>query len=161
MCLAILVFLTTVNLRGLRQPGILFMLPTVVFVCFLFGVIAWGVYQSLVSGGHPQPVTPPPHIGASATAASAWLLMRAFASGCTSMTGVEATSNGVQAFAEPVVKSAQRSLTAIIAILMLLLAGIAYLVQVYHIGAIAPGTSSYESVLSQLIGAVAGKGEKR
>jgi amino acid transporter len=158
MCLAILVFLTIVNLRGVRQPGILFMLPTVVFVCFLFGVIAWGVYQSIVSGGHPRAVTPPPHIGASATAASAWLLMRAFASGCTSMTGVEATSNGVQAFAEPVVKSAQRSLAAIIAILMLLLAGIAYLVQVYHIGATAPGTSSYESVLSQLIGAVAGKG---
>jgi amino acid transporter len=158
MCLAILVFLTLVNLRGVREPGILFISPTVLFVCFLFGVIAWGVYQSIVSGGHPRAVTPPPHIGASATAASVWLLMRAFASGCTSMTGVEATSNGVQAFAEPVVKSAQRSLTAIIAILMLLLAGIAYLVQVYHIGATAPGTSSYQSVLSQLIGAVAGKG---
>jgi amino acid transporter len=158
MCLAILVFLTIVNLRGVREPGILFMSPTVLFVCFLFGVIAWGVYQSIVSGGHPQAVTPPPHIGASATAASVWLLMRAFASGCTSMTGVEATSNGVKAFAEPAVKSAQRSLTAIIAILMLLLAGIAYLVRVYHIGATTPGTSSYESVLSQLIGAVAGKG---
>jgi amino acid transporter len=158
MGLAILVFLTLVNLRGVRAPGSLFMAPTVLFVCFLFGVIAWGVYQSLVSGGHPRAVTPPPHLGEIAPAASVWLLMRAFASGCTSMTGVEAVSNGVQAFAEPVVKSAQRSLTAIIAILMLLLAGIAYLVRVNHIGATPPGTSSYESVLSQVIGAVAGKG---
>ena len=74
------------------------------------------------------------------------------------MTGVEAVSNGVKAFREPVVKSAQRALTAIIAILIVLLGGIAYLVRAYHIGATDPGTAGYQSVLSQLTAAVAGQG---
>ena len=59
-------------------------------------------------------------------AASFWLLMRAFASGCTAMTGVEAVSNGVTAFREPAVPHATRTLTAIIALLGVMLAGIAY-----------------------------------
>jgi hypothetical protein len=59
------------------------------------------------------------------------------------MTGVEAVSNGVQAFREPVVKSGQRTLTIIIAILAVLLAGIAWLVRAYHIGATEPDTRGY------------------
>jgi len=74
------------------------------------------------------------------------------------MTGVEAVSNGVRAFREPAVKSAQRTLTAVIVILIVLLAGIAFLVRVYHIGATNPGEAGYQSVLSQLTAAVAGKG---
>jgi hypothetical protein len=74
------------------------------------------------------------------------------------MTGVEAVSNGVQAFREPVVDNARRTLTIIIAILIVLLLGIAWLVQVYHIGATQPGSAQYQSILSQLIGAVAGRG---
>jgi hypothetical protein len=73
------------------------------------------------------------------------------------MTGVEAVSNGVQAFREPRVKSAQTALTIIIAILVLLLAGIAYLCRAYGIGATPPGQSGYQSVLSQLTAAVAGR----
>jgi hypothetical protein len=74
------------------------------------------------------------------------------------MTGVEAVSNGVQAFREPVVGNARRTLTVIVVILMVLLLGIAYLTHAYHIGATEPATSHYQSVLSQLIGAVAGRG---
>jgi len=85
-------------------------------------------------------------------------LLKAFSSGCTAMTGVEAISNGVKAFREPLVKSAQRALTAIIAILIVLLAGIAFLVRAYHIGATDPGAAGYQSVLSQLTAAVAGQG---
>jgi hypothetical protein len=85
-------------------------------------------------------------------------LLKAFSSGCTAMTGVEAISNGVKAFREPLVKSAQRALTAIIAILIVLLAGIAFLVRAYHIGATDPGKAGYQSVLSQLTAAVAGQG---
>ena len=70
-----------------------------------------------------------------------WLLLKAFSSGCTAMTGVEAVSNGVRAFRDPVAKTAQQTLTAIIAILIVLLAGIAYLVRVYHIGTTPPGTA--------------------
>lgn len=73
------------------------------------------------------------------------------------MTGVEAVSNGVQAFREPRVKSAQTALTIIIAILVLFLAGIAYLSRAYGIGATPPGQPGYQSVLSQLTAAVAGR----
>jgi Amino acid permease len=103
-------------------------------------------------------VIPPPRLAKATEGVSAWILLRAFASGCTAMTGVEAVSNGVQAFREPVVTNARRTLTIIIAILIVLLLGIAYLVRAYHIGATEPGTPDYQSVLSQLIGAVAGRG---
>ena len=66
-------------------------------------------------------------------AAGAWLLLRAFASGCTAMTGVEAVTNAVPIFRKPAVPLAQRTLTAIIAILIVLLAGIAYLCRAYGI----------------------------
>jgi hypothetical protein len=87
-----------------------------------------------------------------------WLLLKVFASGCTALTGVEAVSNGVKAFREPAVKNAQRSLTVIIFLLAVLLAGISYLVKVYGIAATDPGQPGYQSVLSMLTAAVFGKG---
>jgi hypothetical protein len=74
------------------------------------------------------------------------------------MTGVEAVSNGVQAFREPVVDSARKTLTLIVAILILLLVGVAFLVQAYHINATEPGTSQYQSILSMMTQAVVGRG---
>jgi hypothetical protein len=100
----------------------------------------------------PAPVT-------DATAAAGWwIVLRAFASGCTAMTGVEAVSNGVTAFREPAVVNAKRTLSAIIGILVVLLAGIAYLAGVYHVGATEPGVAGYQSVLSQLLAAAIGTG---
>jgi len=157
LCLAILVLLTLVNLRGLREVGAVFMIPTYLFIATLLGTIALGVAKTVIAGGHPAPVVSPPQMQAGTTALSAWLLLQAFSSGCTAMTGVEAVSNGVKAFRDPVVKSAQRTLTAIIALLGLMLAGIAYLVRSYRIGATAPGGTGYQSVLSMLVAAVAGK----
>src|SRR5260370_7812935 len=72
------------------------------------------------------------------------------------MTGVEAVSNGVMAFREPTYKCAQKTLTIIIGILMLMLLGIAYLAPAYGVAATAPAQPGYESVLSQLLGAIAG-----
>ena len=158
LCLAILILLTFVNLRGIGEAGRLFMLPTCVFILSLCTIVFWGMLATISSGGHPHPVVPPAHLARATEAVGAWVLLRAFASGCTAMTGVEAVSNGVQAFREPVVPAARRTLTIIIAILMVLLLGIAYLAQAYQIGATEPGTSQYQSVLSQLIGAVAGRG---
>jgi amino acid transporter len=158
LCLVILVVLTLVNLRGLRQVGAIFMLPTYVFIASLLGAIAVGIGKTIASGGHPAPIVSPPPAPAAAAAAGAWLLMQAFANGCTAMTGVEAVSNGVRAFRKPVVPNAQRTLTVIIATLIVMLAGIAYLARVYHITATNPGAAGYESVLSMLLGAVGGKG---
>jgi hypothetical protein len=84
--------------------------------------------------------------------------LQTFSNGCTAMTGVEAVSNGVRAFREPTDKNAQRTLTVIIGFLILLLAGIGYLVRVYRIAATDPGAPGYQSVLSMLIAAVTGRG---
>jgi amino acid transporter len=158
LCLVILVLLTFVNMRGIGEAGTLFMLPTCVFILSLGALVFWGILATLAAGGHPHPVVAPAHLAKATEAVGAWVLLRAFASGCTAMTGVEAVSNGVQAFREPVVPAAHRTLTVIIVILMVLLLGIAYLAHAYHIGATEPGTAQYQSVLSQLIGAVAGRG---
>ena len=87
-----------------------------------------------------------------------WLLAKVFASGCTAMTGVEAVSNGVMAFREPTTVNAKRTLTVIIALLIVLLLGIAFMCKAYGIGATDPEGSGYQSVLSQLTTAVAGRG---
>ncbi|MGA3325837.1 MAG: APC family permease [Terriglobia bacterium] len=158
ICLVILLLITLVNLRGVRETGAVFIIPTYLFIGSLLVTLVLGLVKTLAAGGHPLPVVAPPHLSVPTAAISAWLLLKAFSSGCTAMTGVEAVSNGVQAFREPVVKSAQRALTAIIAILIVLLGGIAYLVRVYHIGATDPGQAGYQSVLSMLVAAVAGQG---
>jgi amino acid transporter len=153
-----LLFITIVNLRGVRATGAVIIVPTYLFVGALFITLGLGLVTSLAAGGDPEPVIPPSPLPPQTAAVSAWLLLKAFSSGCTAMTGVEAVSNGVKAFREPVVKTAQRTLTAIVVILIALLAGIAYLVRVYHIGATPPGQPGYQSVLSQLTAAVTGRG---
>jgi amino acid transporter len=158
LCLVTLALITLVNLRGIRESGVAFLIPTYLFVGTLGTALLIGVFKTLASGGHPQPVTAPPALPAATAAVSLWLLMRAFASGCTAMTGVEAVSNGVSAFAQPAVQRAQRTLTVIVVLLGLLLGGIAYLCRVYGIGATDPDSPSYQSVISQLVGAVAGRG---
>ncbi len=106
-------------------------------------MIVMGTWATVAAHGHPRPVVAPPHAAGAVHIAALWLLLRAFASGCTAMTGVEAVSNGVPAFRKPAVLSAQRALGAIIAILVLLLAGIAYLAHAYGIVATDPGSAGY------------------
>jgi amino acid transporter len=158
LCLLLLAVLAVANLRGVREAGLLFMLPTYLFVATLGITIATGIVKAVLAQGHPVPVRAPPALPPATTAVGYWLLLHAFASGCTAMTGVEAVSNGVPIFREPRVKLARRTLTAIIAILATLLAGIGSLCAVYGIGATRPGTPGYESIISQLVGAVMGRG---
>jgi amino acid transporter len=159
LCLIILVAITIVNLRGVREAGIVFMLPTYLFLGSLLAAIAIGVTKTVLAGGHPLPVAAPPPPGSATIAvAGVWLLMQVFSNGCTAMTGVEAVSNGVKAFREPTMRNAQRTLTVIIGLLIVLLAGIAYLIRAYGIAATDPGLPGYQSVLSMLVAAVAGRG---
>ncbi|HEX3776467.1 MAG TPA: APC family permease [Polyangiaceae bacterium] len=158
LCLLILFLLMAINLRGVRASGFVFMLPTYAFVACLFTVIGIGIFQTLNHGGHPHPVSRVQAQPVAAQAASFWLLCRAFASGCTAMTGVEAVSNGVPIFREPCKTGAKRTLSLVIAILTVLLAGIAVLTRAYGITATAPGTSGYRSLLSELTEAVIGRG---
>ncbi|HTZ99265.1 MAG TPA: APC family permease [Candidatus Aquilonibacter sp.] len=159
LCLAILLVIMLVNLRGVREAGIFFMVPTYLFVGTLLIAIVMGLFKTVMAGGHPSPVVPLPHPSSPTLAvAGAWILLQTFANGCTAMTGVEAVSNGVRAFREPTVKNAQKTLTVIIWLLIVLLAGIAYLVRAYGIAATDPGLPGYQSVLSMLVAAVAGRG---
>ncbi len=159
ICLAILVIITIVNLRGVREAGVFFMVPTYLFLGTLLWAILVGMVKTVLAGGHPIPVVAPPPPGSATIAvASAWLLLQVFSNGCTAMTGVEAVSNGVRAFRDPTVKNAQRTLTVIIGLLIVLLAGIAYLIRAYGIAATDPGKPGYQSVLSMLVAAVSGRG---
>jgi amino acid transporter len=162
LCLAVLVILTMVNLRGVKEAGSAFVAPTYLFVGTLGVVIAIGLYKVVVSGGHPLAVVSLARAetrqAASLQLVGVWILLKAFASGCTALTGIEAVSNGVQAFRKPVVPAARATLTAIIAMLILLLGGIAVLVKYYGIMATDPGQAGYQSVLSMVTAAVTGKG---
>src|SRR5438876_11024093 len=158
LCVGILVVITILNLRGVRDAGLAFAVPTYLFVGTLLITIVAGVLRALLSGGHPAPAAPLPPPPRMTEAVTFWLLLKVFASGCTALTGVEAVSNGVKAFREPTVKNAQRTLTVIIFLLAMLLAGISYLVKTYGIAATDPGQPGYQSVLSMLTAPVFGKG---
>jgi amino acid transporter len=158
LCLLVLALLTLVNMRGVREAGVAFIVPTYTFIICMAIVLGVGVAKMIGAGGHPAPVIAPPAAGAALVPLSMWLVVRAFASGCTALTGVEAVSNAVPIFRSPTRRRAQRTLVVIIAILALLLAGIGVLCRAYHIGATPPGQAGYQSVLSQLLAAVGGRG---
>ena len=159
LCLGVLALLTVINLRGIRSAGLVFMTPTYAFIATLAVVIGYGVVKTIAAGGTPTPLAPPPRAHeTTTTAVGLWLLLRAFASGCTAMTGVEAVSNGVPLFRKPTVGRARRTLTLVVAILVVLLGGLAVLVRAYGITATPPGVAGYQSVVSQVVAAVMGRG---
>jgi amino acid transporter len=159
ICLVILVILALVNMRGVKDTGTAFMLPTFLFVSTLLALIVVGMWKTVHAGGHPMPIAPiPAALPATVGTLGMWMLLKAFASGCAAMTGVEAVSNGVMAFGEPRVQRAQRTLTVIIGILMVLLFGIAYLAKAYRVMPMDPDAAHFQSLLSLLVTAVFGRG---
>ena len=158
-CLMILALLAVVNLRGVKDTGTAFIAPTFLFIGTLLTLIAVGVYKTSAAGGHPVPVdVMPPALPQTVKYLGIWMLLKAFSSGCAAMTGVEAVSNGVMAFGEPRSKKAQYTLTVIIAILIVLLYGTAWLAKHYQIMAMNPDDAGYQSLLSLLVTAVFGRG---
>ncbi len=160
MCLLILGIIVVVNMRGVKESGLAFMLPTFLFVGTLLVTVAVGVMHSVAAGGHPLALaTPPPAPPKTMQFLTVWLLMKAFAGGCAAMTGVEAVSNGVTAFKEPRSCNANRALTVIIGTLLVLLFGLSYVAKVYGVSAMAdPTAHGYQSVLSIEVAAVFGRG---
>jgi amino acid transporter len=159
LCLLVLAVIVTVNLRGVKESGFFFMLPTLLFVGTLLATIVVGILHAVAAHGHPIAVSaPPPPLPATMQYLTIWLLLKAFASGCAAMTGVEAVSNGVTAFKEPRSKRANLALTIIIGILIVLLAGLSYIAKAYHVTAMNPDDPAYQSVLSIQVAAVFGRG---
>jgi amino acid transporter len=146
---AVIIVITLVNLRGIRESGTVFMLPTYFFLVCMGALLVGG----LVRYGFGPP--PEPQVSHAAVEGLTLLLMlRAFASGGAALTGVEAISDGVPAFRPPEWLNAQRTLTAMVVILAITFSGITYLAN--RMG-VVPGAES-ETVLSLIARGVFGDG---
>ncbi|GAC1328766.1 MAG: APC family permease [Candidatus Dormibacteria bacterium] len=121
--LVAILILVVVNLRGVREAGAFFVLPTYVFVLSLGSLLAVGLWQ--VSTGHAHAAGAA--VRNAAEPVSLFLLARAFAGGCTAMTGVEAIANGVPVFKKPDATNAARTLLLLAGVLAALFLGVAYL----------------------------------
>src|SRR5579883_2302020 len=157
LCLIVLLTLMLVNLRGVRESGMVFVFPVLAFLSCLAIATMIGLVRVWQSGGHPHPIITPPPLRSAGAPVTAWLLLMAFANGCTAMTGIEAVSNAVPLFREPKVPNAHRTLTAIMVVLSLFLLLLGYLCPAYQIGGMNEQQPGYQNVLSQLVAAVAGR----
>ncbi|MFF8904814.1 APC family permease [Streptomyces olivaceoviridis] len=132
LCLAVLALITAVNLRGIVESAKAFIVPTAVFVGSIFVLIAVGLFRS-----HPvSTATAAGHASVLADNAStvgALLLLKAFASGCAALTGVEAIANAVPSFRVPRARRAQRAEVALGAVLGLMLIGLSLLIGRFHL----------------------------
>ncbi|MEU7433483.1 APC family permease [Streptomyces sioyaensis] len=173
--IAVIVLLTLMNLRGVKESGKLFAIPTYVFVAGVFIMIAWGVIRAVVMGDTMKAPTADYAIhaeqGGLAGFALIFLLLRAFSSGCAALTGVEAISNGVPAFRKPKSKNAATTLALMGGLAVTMFCGIIGLAMATHVRmAENPATdlllngkplgSGYTQnpVISQVAEAVFGKG---
>ena len=158
LCLIVLITLTLLNLRGIRQSGLFFVIPVAIFVVCMSATLLIGLFKLWLSGGHPEPVVAPSALPTATESMGIWILLTAFANGSTALTGIEAVSNGVPLFKKPSVPHAQMTLTVIFVILCTFLVAIAYLCSAYHIGAMVENQPGYQAVLSQILLAVTGRG---
>jgi len=145
MAVAAVMLIMLVNLRGVKESGAAFALPTYFFVLMMFTTVGIGLFRSLTGtlGGVVDP--PEVHIAATITAMTPFLLLHAFANGTTALTGVEAISNGITAFKEPRSRNAGLTLIWMSMILGSLFLGISYLTS--QIGGVY---SHDETIISQL-----------
>ena len=157
LCLLVLAFLAMVNMRGVKDTGAAFIVPTFLFVGTVLITVAVGVTRVFAEGSHLHARAAMPHaLPATVGYLGVWLALKSFSNGCAAMTGVEAVSNGVMAFREPRVKNAQLALTVIMGTLVIMLFGTAWLAKKYGIMAMVPGPG-YQSLLSLIVAAVFGR----
>ncbi|MFG3256981.1 APC family permease [Streptomyces sp. NPDC048172] len=152
LCLGVLALLTGVNLRGVLDSARVFLLPAVVFVASVLTVIGVGLFRdgpasTEAADGHASALS------GDATAVGALLLLRAFAAGCSALTGVEALANAVPAFRAPAVRRAQRAEVALGAVLGVMLIGLSVLISRFGLQPVEGVT-----VLAQLADASLGHG---
>ncbi|MFF6998388.1 APC family permease [Streptomyces sp. NPDC008313] len=172
---AVIVLLTLMNLRGVKESGKLFAIPTYVFVAGVFIMIVWGAFRAIVLGDTMKAPTADFHIKAEhqglAGFALVFLLLRAFSSGCAALTGVEAISNGVPAFRKPKSKNAANTLALMGLLAVTMFCGIIALAMttkvrmaenpaadLIHNGAAVGSGFVQDPVISQVAEAVFGNG---
>ncbi|MCW5797595.1 MAG: Potassium transporter KimA [Nitrospira sp.] len=150
LCVAAILLVTVVNLRGVRESGQFFAIPTYLFIGTLMAMLGVGAIQILL--GHATRIEPLPSL-APTEPLTLFLLLRAFSSGCTALTGVEVISNGVSAFKKPEPKNAAFTMIGMAVILGTLFIGISAMA--YYFG-IVPKND--ETVVSQIARATFGTG---
>lgn len=148
--LGMIILLTIGNLRGIRESSKMFGVPTYLFIFSVLSMIVLGIVKVNVLGYHPQPLHEIPKATGEITI---FLFLRAFASGCTALTGIEAVSNGIPSFKEPAQKNAKIVLGLLAFIVLLIFGGLSYLSTLYHA---VPNPD--ETVISQIATQVFGKG---
>jgi amino acid transporter len=146
LCLGVLAVITGLNLRGVADAARAFIVPTIIFIVAIAVVIVGGLLRS-----HPV-VAPSGQLPKVAEAVGILLLLKAFASGCSALTGVEAIANAVPSFRQPRARRAQHTEMWLGVILGVMLLGIAVLIKKFHVG-----PSSTETSLAQLAAAAVGK----
>ncbi|GAA4559628.1 APC family permease [Planotetraspora kaengkrachanensis] len=131
VAIGIVVLLTVINLRGLRESGVAFAVPTYAFMIAVIGMVLWGMFRLLVLGDELRAPTAGYEIVSEqadlAGFALAFLVLRAFSSGCAALTGVEAISNGVPAFRKPKSRNAATTLLLMGGIAVTMFSGIIFL----------------------------------
>src|SRR5919199_3612466 len=149
MALVFVAILTLGNLRGLRESGMVFSIPTYAFLFTIFALLIAGGYRYLT--GTIVPVNAPEHTEALRSTGETLgilLMLKAFAAGCTALTGIEAISDGVPAFKKPEWVNARTTLTVMAGLLTTMFLGITFLAQQYR--ALPPDAGNPETVLSQI-----------
>jgi amino acid transporter len=152
LCLLAILVILTANLRGMRESATVFGVPVYLFIFSAYLLIIGGFVKLFQSGAQPAAALaaePDALVKVGAT----WLFLRAFAAGCTALTGVEAISNGVQAFKKPAARNASHTLFMMAAILGTMFLGITYLAHQFNVGPL-----EHQTVLSQINERVFGRG---
>jgi amino acid transporter len=147
--LALLVVLTLINLRGTRETGALMSVPVYLFLFTYLTMLAYGAYRVLAGGTVPLAATAP----VAVQPLTVFLVLRAFATGCTAMTGIESISNGVPVFKPPEVRNAGRTL-----LIMAVLMGVLFVGSVGLTQGLGVVTGSQETILSALARRLLGSG---
>jgi amino acid transporter len=154
MCVAAVILITLGNLRGLRESGNIFALPTYLFVVSCLVMIAIGTFRIVVLGEGGPPPDPLPGAPNPLQAVTLLLVMRAFSSGSVALTGTEAIANGVPAFKPPEPRNAATTLTVVAVLLAVLFMGITFVADSY--GIVAIDSPAPKTVISQVAAVVFG-----
>ncbi|MBW8089848.1 APC family permease [Streptomyces hygroscopicus] len=128
VCLVLLALLTAVNLWGVAESAQVLMLPTVLFIVSMLGIVVMGILRS-----HPAAVVGAAHPVQATEALGVLLILKAFSSGCSALTGVEAIANGVPMFREPRIERARHTELMLGMLLGAMLLGMAYLIRRDHV----------------------------
>jgi amino acid transporter len=156
ICIGVIIFVTIANLRGIREAGNIFALPTYLFIFGMIGLIGYGLLRVFLGIGGPPVYEPPLHVHEVGTGPYEGifllLLLRAFTQGCAALTGVEAIADGVPAFKPPEAANARKTLIWMAVIAVTMFVGITFLATQLHI---LPSES--ETVVSQIARTIFGR----